>query len=63
MQSAVFRYLYFLPAVKKGKDRLRVDTYWNTSSVPEKYRRREKAGLEKVKEILEAEENISGHDG
>ena len=49
--------------MKKGKDRLRVDTYWNTSSVPEKYRRREKAGLEKVKEILEAEENIGGHDG
>ena len=45
-----------LSAVTAKPSRLRVDCWWNKSSVPDKYRRRP-GGLEKVKEVLETEEH------
>ena len=40
--------------INKYGARLRVDTYWNKSTIPEKFRRKEKP--ERVKVILEVDE-------
>ena len=45
--------------MSKYGSRLRVDTYWNKSTIPEKFRKKEKPERMKVKVILEADEAAS----
>ena len=50
----MFKYELNLLGINKYGARLRVDTYWNKSTIPEKFRRKEKP--ERVKVILEVDE-------
>ena len=47
----MFKYELNLLGINKYGARLRVDTYWNKSTIPEKFRRKEKP--QRVKVILE----------
>ena len=48
--------LNLVKGLKKDSSRLRVDCWWSKSSVPEKFRKKDKMELENVKELLEADE-------
>ena len=46
--------------ISKYGSRLRVDTYWNKSTIPEKFRKKERP--ERVKVILEGDETTHNID-